>query len=224
MKALVPLKDDHTIFSTLWLHEEDFLFSFFIHFCMKVIFVDSRLKQMLIYPTFLNSLEWWLGKDCVFVFNSFRNQFITWQELLIHHYILGYFSKFSTWPVLTNHEQKHHLFILTKSDKWSMFSAFRKRPWGEEMRTPWSELLCASLLIKYDKGQVCVCVKNKNNLSLGMPLKNANNEKNILINTKSKIKKSYVSGYELSSSASLHCQENSHFFFYNSGLGSSLAG
>lgn len=72
-KALAPLKEDQTIFFKLHLHEEDFVFSFSAHFCMKDIFVDSRLKQILLYPTFLNPFEWGLGKDYVFVFNSLRN-------------------------------------------------------------------------------------------------------------------------------------------------------
>lgn len=44
VKALVPLKEDHTIFSKPLLHEV-FLHRFSIHFCMKAIFVDSRLKH-----------------------------------------------------------------------------------------------------------------------------------------------------------------------------------
>lgn len=52
------------------------------------------------------------------------------------------------------------------------------------MTTPWSEHLCAPLYVKYDKGQVCICVKSRNNLMFGISLKNANNEKTILINMK----------------------------------------
>lgn len=44
VKALVPLKEGHTIFSKPWLHEV-FLLSFSIHFCMTAIFVDSRPKH-----------------------------------------------------------------------------------------------------------------------------------------------------------------------------------
>lgn len=49
------------------------------------------------------------------------------------------------------------------------------------MRIPWSELLCASLHVKNDKGQVCVCVKNRNNFMFGISLKNDNKEKKLLL-------------------------------------------
>lgn len=52
------------------------------------------------------------------------------------------------------------------------------------MTTLWSEHLCAPLYVKYDKGQMCICVKNRNNLMSEIALKYANNEKAILINTK----------------------------------------
>jgi len=45
VKELVSLKVGHTIFCKPQLHQEDFLLSFSIHFCMKVIFAESRLKH-----------------------------------------------------------------------------------------------------------------------------------------------------------------------------------
>lgn len=92
------------------------------------------------------------------------------------------------------------------------------------MRTSWSELLYASLHVKYDKGQVCVCVRNRKNLMFGILLKNDNNEKNIL-NTKGVKSRSHTfQAINCQVQLLLHCKENSHFFLYNSGLGSSLAG
>lgn len=92
----------------------------------------------------------------------------------------------------------------------------------------WTPGLCSLLQVKYDGGRVCVCEKQKHVLMFRILLKNANNQKPIHINNntnKSKIKKSYISGYEQSGLAFITLPgKKNHFFLYNSGLGSSLAG